>query len=193
MEINPNITPDTELLDAARQGDQRAFSLLMERYRESLYYMILKIVKKPEDAEDLLIESFAKAFDNLDKYTPQFAFSTWLYKIASNTCIDFLRKKSITQVSMDSEEGAIADSLSFSSEDTPEQRLIREQRVERLQESVKKLDPAFRQVIELRYFEEQSYDEIAQQLHITLASVKVQLFRAKKQLLDILRHERGRI
>lgn len=178
---------------SARLGDQRACTLLMERYRESLHYMILRIVRTPEDAEDLLIESFAKAFDNLEKYTPQFAFSTWLYKIASNTCIDFLRKKSIQQVSMDSEEGTVSDSLLFSSDDTPEQRLIRKQRIARLQESVRQLDPAFRQVIELRYFGEKSYDEIAAELQIPLANVKVQLFRAKKQLLELLKHDRERI
>jgi RNA polymerase sigma-70 factor (ECF subfamily) len=192
LEINPNITPDAELLNAARQGDQRAFSQLMDKYKESLQYMILKIVKSPQDAEDLLIESFAKAFDNLDKYTPQFAFSTWLYKIASNTCIDFLRKKSIQQVSMDTEEGSIADNLLFSSEDTPEQRLIRSQRIDMLQESVKKLDPAFRQVIALRFFDEKSYEEISQELHIPIGTVKVQLFRAKKQLQEIIKNDLSR-
>ena len=154
--------------------------------------MILKIVKKPEDAEDLLIESFAKAFDNLEKYTPQFAFSTWLYKIASNTCIDFLRKKSILQVSMDADDVFISDSILYSSDETPEQHLIRSQRINLLQESVKKLDPAFMQVIELRYFGEKSYEEISQELNIPINTVKVQLFRAKKQLSEILKNNLGK-
>ena len=153
--------------------------------------MILKIVKTPQDAEDLLIVSFAKAFDNLDKYTPQYAFSTWLYKIASNTCIDFLRKKSIQQVSMD-DESIITESMLYSSEDTPEQNMIRSQRILLLQQAVGKLDPAFRQVIELRYFGERSYEEIAQALNIPIGTVKVQIYRAKKQLSGILKDNLGK-
>lgn len=192
MEINPNIPPDIELLNAARQGDQRAFSMLMDKYKESLQYMILKIVKSPQDAEDLMIESFAKAFDNLEKYTPQYAFSTWLYKIASNTSIDFLRKKSIQQVSIDADDVFIADSLLYSSDETPEKRLIRSQRIALLQDTVKKLDPAFMLVIELRYFKEKSYEEISIELNIPIGTVKVQLYRAKKQLLEILKNDVGK-
>jgi RNA polymerase sigma-70 factor (ECF subfamily) len=192
VEINPNIPPDIELLNAARQGDQRAFSMLMDKYKESLQYMILKIVKSPQDAEDLMIESFAKAFDNLEKYTPQYAFSTWLYKIASNTSIDFLRKKSIQQVSIDADDVFIADSLLYSSDETPEKRLIRSQRIALLQDTVKKLDPAFMLVIELRYFKEKSYEEISIELNIPIGTVKVQLYRAKKQLLEILKNDVGK-
>jgi RNA polymerase sigma-70 factor (ECF subfamily) len=84
---------DLSLVQDAIKGDQLAYADLMERYRESIYYMMLKMVKNPDDADDLTIEAFGKAFNRLPQYSPSFAFSTWLFKIASNNCIDFIRKK----------------------------------------------------------------------------------------------------
>ncbi|HML85925.1 MAG TPA: sigma-70 family RNA polymerase sigma factor, partial [Bacteroidales bacterium] len=99
MEVNPNLTNkanrDFQLVQAAlNQGDQRAYAELMNNYRDSLYFLLLKMTNDPVDAEDLTIEAFGKAFRNLHQYTPNYAFSTWLFKIASNNCIDFMRRKS---------------------------------------------------------------------------------------------------
>ena len=127
---------DLGLLEDAKRGDQKAYTALMEKYRDSVYYLIIKIVKSPEDAEDLMIESFAKAFDRLDQYSPEFAFSTWLFKITSNTCIDFLRKKGIDKAPFDHEEKIIADNLHFSTHSNPETDMIKSQRIDKLQHAV---------------------------------------------------------
>ncbi|MBM3419263.1 MAG: sigma-70 family RNA polymerase sigma factor, partial [Bacteroidetes bacterium] len=93
---------DLNLVEDALAGNQLAYATLMERYRDSIYFMMLKMVKNPDDADDLTIEAFGKAFSRIDQYSPSFAFSTWLFKIASNNCIDFIRKKRIQLTSMDS-------------------------------------------------------------------------------------------
>ena len=86
---------DLLLVELAKNGNEKAFSSLLNRYRDSIYYMLLKMVNNTSDAEDLTIEAFGKAFRNLDSFTPEFAFSTWLFKIATNNCIDFIRKKQV--------------------------------------------------------------------------------------------------
>ena len=184
MEIKSHNKIDVELLLGAKNGDQKAFTALMEKYKKSVYHLILKIVKKPEDAEDLMIESFSKAFDHLDQYSPNYAFSTWLYKITSNTCIDFLRKKRIEQISLENQAGTILDNLNFSTNTNPEIDLMRTQRIDKLQHAVNSMDEIFSRVITLRYFKEYSYEEISAELDIPIGTIKVQLYRAKKILLD---------
>jgi len=97
MEVNPNLSEkaqiDFKLVGQAMQGDQKAFAELMQRYKDSIYFMLLKMVNNRDDADDLTIEAFGKAFKNLHQYTPDYAFSTWLFKIATNNCIDFIRRK----------------------------------------------------------------------------------------------------
>lgn len=97
MEVNPNLSEkaqvDFKLVQQAVKGDQKAYAELMSRYKDSIYFMLLKMVNNRDDAEDLTIEAFGKAFKNLHQYTPDFAFSTWLFKIATNNCIDFIRRK----------------------------------------------------------------------------------------------------
>ncbi|MCB0508451.1 MAG: sigma-70 family RNA polymerase sigma factor [Chitinophagales bacterium] len=193
MEIKKHNAIDDELLEAAKKGDQKAYSALMEKYQKSIYHIILKIVRNSEDAEDLTIETFAKAFDKIEQYSPQFAFSTWLYKIASNTCIDFLRKKSIDKISLDEENKTIEDNINFSTENTPETDLIKLQRKDALQEIVQSMSPTFSQVITLRYFKEYSYEEMSEALHIPVTTIKVQLHRAKKNLLEILENKKEKL
>src|SRR6056297_3873137 len=90
---------DIALVEKAKAGDQQAYGQLMGKYRDSIYYMLLKMVNNPVDAEDLTIEAFGKAFKNIDQYTPNYAFSTWLFKIATNNCIDFIRRKKEINIS----------------------------------------------------------------------------------------------
>ena len=182
MEIKNHNTIDNELLSAAKNGDQKAYTALMEKYQKSVYHLILKIVKSPEDAEDLMIETFSKAFDKLEQYSPDFAFSTWLYKITSNTCIDFLRKKSIEKVSLEKEGKNIFDNLNFSTGHNPETDLIKSQRIDKMQPAVNSMDEIFSRVIALRYFKEYSYEEIAEELDLPIGTVKAQLFRARELL-----------
>ena len=150
------------------------------------------MVHSKDDAEDLTMEAFGKAFKKLDQYTPEFAFSTWLFKIATNNCIDFLRrKKNKNTVSIDKpieqEEGNdLTRSLKADDLD-PEEVMLNKQKSEMLHLIVDKLKPRYKQLVELRYFEELAYEEIAQKLNLPLGTVKAQLFRARDLLLNIVK------
>jgi RNA polymerase sigma-70 factor (ECF subfamily) len=198
MEIGLKLTEkarrDYQLVQAALdKGEQMAYSELMKNYRDSLYFMMLKMTNNPQDADDLTIEAFGKAFRNLRQYTPDFAFSTWLFKIASNNCIDFLRKKKMNDaVSLDNgspEEGTddLADIIHSPSR-TPEEDIIRQQKIQALREVVERLKPHYRRLIELRYYEELSYEEISQKLDMPVGTIKAQLFRAREFLYHILKN-----
>ncbi len=194
MEINPNLSlkaqQDIHLVDKAKKGDQLAYGELLGRYRDAIYFMLLKMVNSPVDAEDLTIEAFGKAFKNIDQYTPNFAFSTWLFKIATNNCIDFIRKKRASHVSldqtMDGEDSLAPSTLIQSDDPDPETYMINQQKIKHMRKIVSRLKPRYRQLVELRYFKEYSYDEIAVELDIPIGTVKAQLFRARELLLNIL-------
>jgi RNA polymerase sigma factor (sigma-70 family) len=194
MAINSNLSvkaqQDIELVEKARKGDQLAYGELLGRYRDAIYFMLLKMVNNPVDAEDLTIEAFGKAFKNIDQYTPNFAFSTWLFKIATNNCIDFIRKKRASHVSidqtMDGEDSFAPSSLIQSDDPDPEAYMINQQKIKHMRKIVSRLKPRYRQLVELRYFKEYSYDEIAEELDIPIGTVKAQLFRARELLLNIL-------
>jgi RNA polymerase sigma-70 factor (ECF subfamily) len=202
MEINPRLTGkaqrDYELVKAAlEKGEQNAYAELMKNYRDSLYFMMLKMTNNPEDADDLTIEAFGKAFKNLHQYTPEFAFSTWLFKIASNNCIDFIRKKrlnepvSINMIDLADNGDDLADMLPATSR-TPEEDIIRQQKIQALREIIDRLKPHYKKLIELRYYDERSYEEISSDLNLPIGTVKAQLFRAREFLYHILknRHEK---
>lgn len=176
---------------AVEENDQAAYANLMERYRDSIYHTMLKMVRNHDDAEDLTIEAFGKAFRKLGSYTPSYAFSTWLFKIATNNCIDFIRKQRLKTLSIDeplTEEGDkdFSNNLKATSLD-PEERYIRDQRRKIMRELMDKLNEKYRVMIELRYFEELSYQEISEKLDLPIGTVKAQLFRAKELLLEILK------
>jgi RNA polymerase sigma factor (sigma-70 family) len=181
---------DLTLVEDALGGNQLAYATLMDRYRDSIYFMMLKMVKNPDDADDLTIEAFGKAFSRLDQYSPSFAFSTWLFKIASNNCIDFIRKKRIQLTSMDSgiamEDGEKMRIDAKSSTPNPEESIMQGQRVTHMRLLVSKLKPKYRDLVEKRYFEELSYEEIAEQMNLPLGTVKAQLFRARDFLAAMM-------
>ncbi|WP_428330688.1 RNA polymerase sigma factor [Mucilaginibacter sp.] len=193
MEINSNFTEnaknDFHLVVRARTGDQKAYADLMHRYKDSIYFMVLKMVNNKEDAMDLTVETFAKAFEKLEKYQPDYAFSTWLFRVATNNCIDFIRKKKLNTMSIhgmmdeDGEEKQLqikADVLN------PEETSIKKQQTQELKLLIESLPPRYRNLITLRYFDELSYEEIAQQLDLPLGTVKAQLFRARYLLGNII-------
>lgn len=195
MEVNPNLSDkaryDYDLVQYAVKGDQKSYAELMGRYRDAIYFMLLKMVNNKSDAEDLTIEAFGKAFKNLSQYSPNYAFSTWLFKIASNNCIDYLRKKRTNLVSIDS---AGSDEIENEApihlkDDTPdpEEGMIKQQKAILMRTVVKKLKPRYRTLIELRYFKEFSYEEIAIELDLPLGTVKAQLFRARELLFNTLK------
>ncbi len=180
---------DVELVQQAVDGDQKAYAELMERYRDAIYYMLLKMVNNAADAEDLTIEAFGKAFKNIKQYTANFAFSTWLFKIASNNAIDFMRKKKLNNVSIDETlRDTDAVPLNIRSEQpTPEESLISEQKIMLLRSVVSKLKPRYRKLVELRYFYEYSYEEISEEMSLPIGTVKAQLFRARELLQNVLK------
>lgn len=200
MEVSNNLSDkaqhDLNLVNRALKGDQKAYADLMSRYRDAIYFMLLKMVNNPDDADDLTIEAFGKAFKNIAQYTPNFAFSTWLFKIASNNCIDHIRKRrggihiSIENASGDPEEAPIHIQTD---EPDPEETLISQQKVKLLREVVNKLKPRYRKLVELRYFDEKSYEEIADELELPIGTVKAQLFRARELLYNILRHSQAKL
>jgi RNA polymerase sigma-70 factor (ECF subfamily) len=149
------------------------------------------------DAEDLTIEAFGKAFRNLHQYTPDFAFSTWLFKIAANNCIDFLRKNRRIQFAddfSDSGEGNSDYTSSIPSDiPGPEEKVIEKQKIQLMRMVVERLKPHYRKLVELRYFNEWSYEEIATELDLPLGTVKAQLFRARDFLFQILRNDQEKI
>ncbi len=197
MEVAPHLTKkaqrDYKLVIKAREnGDQKAYAELLNNYRDPLYFLLLKMTNNPTDAEDLTIEAFGKAFRNLHQYAPDYAFSTWLFKIAANNCIDFLRK---------SKRIIFADSVSKESDDQddyplnipattkdPEERVIEKQKIKLMREIVEELKPHYKHLIELRYFKEWSYEEIATELDLPLGTVKAQLFRSREFLYQIIKN-----
>ncbi len=182
---------------ALHQGDQQAYAELLNNYRDSLYFMMLKMTGNATDADDMTIEAFGKAFKHLPQYTTDFAFSTWLFKIAANNCVDFLRKNQRFQFADgtfgdDDNEFDLPSSLPSPILD-PEEKIIEKEKIKRMHEVVEKLKPHYRLLIELRYFKEWSYEEIALELNLPLNTVKVQLFRARDFLYQILRPEQEKI
>jgi RNA polymerase sigma factor (sigma-70 family) len=179
---------DLLLVAEARKGNEKAFASLMNRYRDSIYYMLLKMVNNASDAEDLTIEAFGKAFRNLDSYTPKFAFSTWLFKIATNNCVDFIRKKQLLPTPLDNlQDGMESATINLQSDlPDPEESLIIHQKITALKDIVSQLKPRYKTLIELRYFKEYSYEEISSELNLPIGTVKAQLFRAKTLLYNVL-------
>ena len=202
MEVTSHLTEKAQrdyllVQQAINQGDQKAYAELLNNYRDSLYFMLLKMTNNPVDADDLTIEAFGKAFKNLHQYTMEFAFSTWLFRIASNNCIDFLRKKNRIQytsgINPDSEETESYPSNLPSSDPRPDEMVIAKQKIQLMREVVEKLKPHYRILVELRYFRELSYEEIAVELDLPLGTVKAQLFRAREFLYQILKDSEEKI
>lgn len=191
MEVNQQLSEkarnDLILVEEAKKGNEKAFAGLMNRYRDSIYYMLLKMVNNPIDAEDLTIEAFGKAFRSIDSYTPRFAFSTWLFMIATNNCIDFIRKKQSSPIPV-SHDQDLMDSITVNIQSDlpdPEEVLINDQKIATLRKIVNQLKSPYREIIELRYYKEFSYEEISAELKIPIGTVKAQLYRAKTLLYNI--------
>lgn len=189
-ELTQKAQDDFALVEQARQGCQRAYTRLMDRHKSAIYHLMYRMTNDREDASDLTMEAFGKAFTRLNSYVPNYAFSTWLYKIAVNNCIDHTRKKRLAVLSIDQPmqadgEQDFADLLMASCLN-PEESVIRQQRILLMRQLMDRLSPKYRRMIELRFFEELSYEEIANELQIPLGTVKAQLFRAKELLADML-------
>lgn len=188
---------DYNLVQKASAGDQKAYTELLKRYYDAIYFMMYKMVRNQDDADDLTMEAFGKAFKNLSHYTPDYAFSTWLFRIATNNCIDYMRRQKIKPLSIDStfesaDGGEITMDIKSGYLD-PEEKYIKSQKIKVLHEVVDRLKPRYKKLIELRYFKEWSYEEISAHLNIPIGTVKGQLFRAKEILLQVLKNSREKI
>lgn len=173
------------LVQQALSGDQTAFTGLLNRHKRLAYHLALGIVKDPIEAEDLVQESFIKAFASLSRYNPQYAFTTWLCKIVSNHCLDHLRRKKIQACSLDEpiqgRDGEIKREIPDWSSN-PEWLLARKQQTLSIERAIDSLPPRYRQVIVLRHKRDLSYEEIAKILNVPLGTVKAQIFRARELL-----------
>lgn len=196
MEIEKNFSDkaleDFRLIDqATMEHDQSAYAELMKRYKKPVYHMILKMVRNVDDAEDLTIEAFAKAFKNLERFKKDYTFSTWLFRIATNNAIDFIRKKRIETFSLNSSyKDDSGDDITVDVEDNdlnPMEEAIKVQRNELVRLFVTKLPPKYQRLVRLRYFDELSYDEIAKELNSPLGTVKAQLHRARELMYDLVK------
>ncbi|KVV15953.1 RNA polymerase sigma factor [Flavobacterium sp. TMP13] len=183
MEINSKI-------EEAKKGDQIAFTFLLDRYWNEVYGFLLKRTENETTAEDITIETFSKAFDKIGTYNSEFQFNTWLIAIAKNVHIDLLRKKKYNLfVPISDHEDQQAYNVADTAP-TAEDELITEQNLSRLLRCIKELKPHYQEVIQLRYFQELTYQEIAQKIGEPLSNVKIKLLRAKKLLAEIIKTKR---
>ena len=177
-------------IEQAKNGDQIAFTFLLDQYWHEVYGFMLKRTENETDAEDISIETFAKAFDKISSYNPEFQFNTWLIAIAKNVHIDLLRKKkSSLFVEITDEEVYQAYNVADSTP-SAEDELITEQNLSQLLLYIKELKPHYQEVIQLRYFQELTYQEISDKIQEPLSNVKIKLLRAKKLLAEIIKDHR---
>ena len=179
MEINKKI-------EKAKKGDQIAFTFLLDHYWNEVYGFMLKRTENETDAEDITIETFSKAFDKISTYNSEFQFNTWLIAIAKNVHIDMLRKKKTSLFIDITEEDEHQAYSVVDDSNSAEDELIIEQNLAQLLQYIKQLKPAYQEVIQMRYFQEMTYQEMAEQIDEPLNNIKIKLLRAKKLLAEII-------
>lgn len=182
---------DKKIVAQILTGESNLFQLLMDRYYDIIYYTILKMVYNKKDAEEVTLEAFGKAFQNLKNYSEEYAFSTWLFTIATNTAIDHLRrqKKATVTIEEENKEDYETIVLAGDTQSHPDEILMQRQQSGELRALVDELKPFWQQLIEMRYYKELSYEEIAKQLKIPMGTVKNQLYRAKQKLGKIAQNK----
>lgn len=181
---------DYDLIGRAIKGDQSAYDRLMKKYYKLVNNLIYRMIYNKEDVEDLTQEAFIKAFNSLEKFDHQFAFSTWLYKIASNNCIDYLRKKKLNTISIDKEIDSEDEDLRFEIPDVeykPDRNILDAEKKKILEDAIASLPEKYKTVILLRHQDEMEYEEIAQKLNIPLGTVKAHIFRGRELLNKYLK------
>jgi RNA polymerase sigma-70 factor (ECF subfamily) len=171
----------------AKNGDQASFRYLLNLFWTDVYNYQLKRTKSENDAEDITIQTFSKAFDKIHTFDDKYIFKTWLITISKNIHIDLLRKKNTSIYAETSEEQQEKVYLVVDENPTPEDKIIGEQNLAALQRDIKQLKPKYQEVIQLRYFQELTYKEISEQIKEPMNNVKVKLLRAKKLLAAIIK------
>lgn len=185
---------DAQLIERAALGDEQAFRLIVEKYSRALRFHITRMVRDKEIIDDLIQEIFLKAFSNLGSYNTSFAFSTWLYRIATNHTIDHLRKKKLKTLSIDepvqSKDGEMQIEIPDNSTRADE-LILTQQRNKIILDALETLPSKYRTVIEMRHMEEKSYQEISEELDLPLGTVKAHIFRARELLYKYLKDKRS--
>lgn len=185
---------DALLIERAANGDEQAFKLIVEKYSRALRFHITRMVRDKEVIDDLIQEIFLKAFSNLGSYNTSFAFSTWLYRIATNHTIDHLRKKKLKTLSIDepvqSKDGEMQIEIADNSM-RADDLILNKQRDKIILDALETLPSKYRMVIEMRHMEEKSYQEIAEELDLPLGTVKAHIFRARELLYKYLKDKRS--
>jgi len=184
---------NSNLIHAALNGDQQAYKEIVNRFYGKIFALVLRMVKNRQEAEDLTQETFIKAFNSLATFNSEYAFSTWLYKIAANTCIDHFRKKRLLTFPLDNpitmQDSEMQREYPDQQEPEPDNRLINKERTTMIEDAISSLPAKYRQVIILRHKRDKSYEEIAEELALPLGTVKVRIFRAREMLKKALRDQ----
>jgi len=183
---------DTSLIQQALTGEQNAFSRLRQKYHDAIFNLIYRMIREKDEVEDLTQEAFIKAFASLSTFNNEYAFSTWLYKIATNNCIDYIRRKKLQTFSIDKPIESKESDFTFELPDStyePDKEMISSQRKKLLDDAINSLPPKYRQVIVMRHREELEYQEIAKILKLPLGTVKAHIFRAREMLYKYLRNK----
>lgn len=182
------------MVEAAIAGDQNAYRQLTEKYRRPLHFHILKVVRDKDVIEDLVQEAFLKAFDSLKSYNKEYAFSTWIYRIATNHSIDYLRKRKLHTISIDEpvqgKDGDMKMEL-MDQDSSTDREIMAKQRKNMIRSAIESLPEKYRMVIRMRHMDEMSYEEISEELQLPLGTVKAHIFRARELLNKALRDRIG--
>ena len=185
---------DGKLIREALGGNQSAYKKLLKKYHDPIAHLITRIIHNREQVEDLTQETFVKAFASLKSFNEEYAFSTWLYKIATNSSIDFIRKRKLDTFSIDKPIALEESDYTFEVPDTtyePDKRIIQNQRAKLIEEAIDQLPEKYKRVITLRHTEERDYAEIAKMLKLPIGTVKAHIFRARELLNKYLRDRIG--
>lgn len=171
-------------------GEGDVFHILEKKYRRLITSLIRKMIRNDSDVEDLVQEAFIKAYIGLSSYQPEFPFSAWLYRIASNTCIDFLRKRRVQTISIDAPITADDGEMHIEIPDTSylaDAHIFAEERRQLLRQALENLPEKYLRVMKMRHDEELEYQDIADRLEIPIGTVKALIFRARKRMYDALK------
>lgn len=193
-----NIKIDKELVDSILvNNNQKAYAVLLNKYKNAVYFTTLKMVNNADDAEDLTMKTFTKAFQNLNAYDDSYAFTTWLFRIATNTTIDFIRKKRLHTSSLDEsifedEDGVTHAETIVAPALDPEEKYVKQQRSRIIREVIDTMDDKYKVLIQAYFFDELKYEEISERYDLPLGTVKVRLKRAKEFLYKLLEDNQHR-
>ena len=195
--MNDTSVSDHELVTRAQQGSEKAYRELLGRFQRPVFSIIYRMIRDREQAEDLAQETFVRVFNNIDRYDPRYKFSSWIFKIATNLTIDWIRRKELDTVSIDGSRNAVtaeqieATSITIASQDeNPEELLEAKELGEEIEGAIDKLRPEYRAAILLRHVESREYQEIAEILSLPLGTVKTYIHRGRNELREQLQHLR---